>query len=79
MGQKRKSKIQLFVSQKVRELREENALTQEQFAEKINRSRSFVANRENLYSKEAFNMDILNEIAKVFKVSPKYFMPDEGL
>lgn len=79
MGQKRKSKIQLFVSQKVRELREENALTQEQFAEKINRSRSFVANRENLYSKEAFNMDILNEIAKVFKVSPKYFMPEEGL
>lgn len=76
---KEKSKIQLFVSQKVRELRESNALTQEEFAERINRSRSFVANRENLYSSQAFNMDILNEIAKVFKVSPKHFMPDEGL
>ena len=79
MKSKGKSKIQLFVSQKVRELRENNALTQEQFGEKINRSRSFVANRENLYTKQAFNIDILNDIAKVFKISPKYFMPEEGL
>lgn len=76
---KEKSKIQLFVSQKVRELRENNALTQEQFAERINRSRSFIANRENLYTNQAFNIDILNEIANEFGVSPKYFMPDKGL
>ena len=71
-----KSRIQLFVSQKVRELRELNGLTQEQFAERIKRSREFFANRN---TGMAFNLDMINTIAKEFKISPKYFMPDEGL
>lgn len=79
MRPKKKSKIQLFVSQKVRELRDQNGLTQEQFAERINRSREFLANRENLNSGMAFNLNMINIIAKEFNISPKYFMPDEGL
>lgn len=74
-----KSKIQLFVSLKVRELRDKNSLSQEQFAERINRSREFFANRENLNTGMAFKLDMINTIAKEFKISPKYFMPDEGL
>lgn len=79
MRRKEKSKIQLFVSQKVRELRDERNLTQEQFAERINRSRAFFANRENLNCGMAFSLDMINTIAKEFKVSPKFFIPDEGL
>ena len=74
-----KSRIQLFVSQKVRELRELNGLTQEQFSERIKRSSEFFANRENPNTGMAFNLDMINTIAKEFKISPKYFMPDEGL
>lgn len=79
MRRTEKSKIQLFVSQKVKELREERNLTQEQFAERINRSRGYFSNRENPNCAMAFNLDAINEIAKEFKVSPKYFIPDEGL
>ena len=79
MGPTEKSRIQLFVSQKVREIRELNGLTQEQFAERIKRSREFFANRENPNTGMAFNLDMINTIAKEFKISPKYFMPDEGL
>lgn len=79
MRRKEKSNIQLFVSQKVRELRDERKLTQEQFAEKINRSRAFFANRENPNCGMAFNLDMINLIAKEFEVSPKFFIPDESL
>ena len=60
MRRKEKSKIQLFVSQKVRELRDEQKLTQEQFAERINRSRAFFANRENPNCEMAFGYDKYN-------------------
>ena len=46
---------------------------------RINRSREFFANRESLNSGMAFNLDMINIIAKEFNISPKYFMPDEGL
>lgn len=79
MRPKEKSKIQLFVSQKVREFRNELALTQEQFAETIGCSRGYFAMRENSNTGVAFNLETINTIAKKFKISPKYFIPDEGL
>ncbi|EHP47161.1 helix-turn-helix domain-containing protein [Odoribacter laneus] len=79
MRPKEKTPIQLFVSKQVKTLREERGLTQEQFAENINRSRVFFANRENPHCAMSFNLEMINTIAKTFNVSPKYFMPDEGL
>ena len=49
---KEKSNIQKYVSLKVKEFRESTGLTQEQFAEKLNRSRTFISNRENPNSRE---------------------------
>ena len=79
MPKKNKTKIQLFVSQKVKELREEHNLTQEEFAEKIGCSRSSYAGRENPNSDEAFNLEAINTISKIFDISPKYFLPDKGM
>lgn len=79
MGGKEKSKIQAFVSLKVKEFRESQGLTQEQFAERFNCSRTFISNRENPFSRESFSLDFLNEIANEFHVSVKLFMPDAGL
>lgn len=79
MKKKGKTKIQIFVSKKVKELREENNLTQEEFSERIKCSRSSFAGRENVNSDEAFNLEAINTIAKEFKVSPQYFIPKEAL
>lgn len=79
MRNKEKSNIQKYVSLKVKEFRESTGLTQEQFAERLNRSRTFISNRENPNSSEAFSFEFLNEIANEFKMSPKFFMPDKGL
>lgn len=79
MKKKDKSKIQVYISLQVKEFRESIGLTQEQFSERLSRSRTFISNRENPYSKEAFSFEFLNEIANEFNISPKYFMPDKGL
>ena len=79
MRNKEKSNIQKYVSLKVKEFRESTGLTQEQFAERLNRSRTFISNRENPNSSEAFSFEFLNEIANEFDMSPKLFMPDKGL
>lgn len=79
MRNKEKSNIQKHVSLKVKEFRETTGLTQEQFAERLHRSRTFISNRENLNSSEAFSLEFLNEIANEFEISPKFFMPDKGL
>lgn len=76
MVQKGKSKIQKYVSEKVREFREELGMSQETLAIKINRSRTFISNRENLNSDRAFNFNTLNDIALVLKRSPKDFLPE---
>ena len=79
MTKKSKSKIQLYVSVKVREFREEIGMSQETLAMKINRSRTFISNRENLNNAQAFNFNTVNEIALVLKRSPKDFLPEEPL
>jgi transcriptional regulator with XRE-family HTH domain len=79
MTKKSKSKIQLYVSVKVREFREEIGMSQETLAIKINRSRTFISNRENLNNAQAFNFNTVNEIALVLKRSPKDFLPEEPL
>ena len=79
MRKKVKTKIQLFVSQRVKELREEKGLTQEQFSEMINCSRSTFAGRENPNTDDAFNLEAINTISRVFNISPKYFIPDTWL
>ena len=40
---------------------------------------NFISNRENPNSNESFSFEFLNEIANEFSISPKFFMPDEGL
>lgn len=79
MRNKEKSIIQKHISLKVKEFRESKGLTQEQFADRLKRSRTFISNRENPNSSEAFSFELLNEIANEFEMSPKYFMPDKGL
>ena len=79
MTKKSKSKIQLYVSVKVREFPEAIGMSQETLAIKINRSRTFISNRENLNNAQAFNFNTVNEIALVLKRSPKDFLPEEPL
>ena len=61
-----KSAIELYVSQKVKEYRDKRNWSQQYLADCINLSASFVSNRENPKTDDAFNLDHINILAKIF-------------
>ncbi len=62
-----KSAIELYVSQKVKEYRDKKNWSQQYLADCINLSASFVSNRENPKTDDAFNLDHINALAKIFE------------
>lgn len=70
-----KSKIELFVSQKVREYRTKKGWSYQYLADCLNLSMSFVAHRENPNTDDAFNLDHINELAKIFECKISDFLP----
>lgn len=71
------TKIDLYVIDRVRELRLENKYTQESLSYALGYSSSFISQFEN--SDCAYNVEHLNELAKVFDCSPKDFLPDKAI
>ncbi len=74
-----KSKIKLFVIERVKTRRHELGMSQRYLADCLNVSHSFIQQIEDPETNAAYNLDHLNEIAKVFKCSLKDFMPDQPL
>lgn len=62
-----KSAIELYVSQKVKEYRDKRNWSQQYLADCINLSASFVSNRENPKTDDAFNLDHIDALAKIFE------------
>jgi Predicted transcriptional regulators len=71
-----KTKIELYVINAVRSRRLEQKMSQATLAYCINVSRGFVGDVENPKMPAKYNLNHLNEIAKVFNCSPKEFLPD---
>lgn len=70
-----KSKIELYVSQKVKEYRIARGWSHQYLGDIINLSRTFVANRENSNSDDAFNLDHINALAVAFGCSVWELLP----
>lgn len=56
----------------LKKIRQDNNLTQEELAKKIDTSRSNIANYEN--NKNMPSIDILNKLSKIFNVSTDYLL-----
>lgn len=59
---------------KIAYYRKLNSLTQEQLAEKIDKSWSFIAPIESVKSKKGISLDTLLDIAKALQVEPYKFL-----
>lgn len=59
---------------KIAYYRKLNGLTQEQLAEKIDKSWSFIAQIESVKSKKGISLDTLLDIAKALQVEPYKFL-----
>ena len=74
-----KSAVELYVINKVKECREAHDMSQRYMSDCLNYTHTFVNQVEDPNNPLAYNLDHLNEIAKLFKCSMKDFMPDRPL
>lgn len=72
-------KIELYVISRVKEIREEKNITQEQLSLSIGKNITFISQIEAPSKKAKYNIIHLNLIAKVLECSPKDFLPEKPL
>lgn len=73
------TKIELHIIQRVREMREQKGMTQMELSLRLGKGVGFIGDIEAPSKKAKYNINHLNEIAKVFECSPKDFWPDKPL
>lgn len=72
-----KTKIEQYVIDRVREKRLEQKMSQSTLAYCLSLSRGFVGDTENPLKRAKYNLNHINEIAKIFNCSVTYFFPDQ--
>jgi len=73
------TKIEQYVINSVKDKRIEEGLSQRELAYQIDMSLGFIGDVENPKRRAKYNLNHLNEIAKLFKCSIKDFLPQEPL
>jgi hypothetical protein len=79
VGKITKTEIELFIIDKVRELRLANKVGQKKLSQELKLSISYVGRAEKLYTSTKYTFNHLNEIAKYFNVPYSYFFPATSL
>lgn len=75
-----RSAIEQYIIDKVREIRTAKKISQAAIAYGLGfESTSYIGEIESSKSTDAYNIDHLNEIAKILDCSPKDFWPDKPL
>ena len=71
------SDIEIFVISVSRKLRIDKGLTQSDLAFKLGVSSGFVGKVESSSSPTKYNLNHIQELSKIFNVSPKVFLPEK--
>ena len=74
-----KNKIDWFIIDQVREKRLTKGLSQDDIALHLELSKGYIGHIESPNFIAKYNTGHLNELAKLFKCSPKDFMPEKPL
>jgi transcriptional regulator with XRE-family HTH domain len=74
-----KTKIDLYIISQVHKMRIEKDFTQEELAVHLNVSTGFIGHVESPNFRAKYNVVHLNELAKLFKCSPKDFFPERPI
>lgn len=75
----KKSSVDWYIVNKVRDLRVKKGMSQEELAIHLGISRGFVGHIESPEFVSKYSMVQINEIAKIFKCSPRDFLPEKPL
>jgi len=74
-----KTKIDWFIISRVKEMRQDFGLEQDDVAIHLGVSNGFIGQIESPNFRAKYNTSHINELAKLFKCSPKDFMPEKPL
>ena len=74
-----RSKIDQYVIDAVKEMREKNKISQNDLSFEMGFSESFVGHIENPNRRDKYNLKHINMLAKIFKCSPKDFLPNKPM
>lgn len=74
-----KTKIDLYIIEQVKKKREDANLHQDDVAIHLNLSPGFISHIESPNQRAKYNNSHLNELAKLFKCSPRDFLPEKPL
>lgn len=69
--------IEQYIIDFVRKVRVENKLRQQDIAEILNTSTSFIGNVENFQNPAKYNLKHINLLAHYFNLSPRDFLPEK--
>jgi transcriptional regulator with XRE-family HTH domain len=72
-------KIDLYIIERVRQMREANGVSQEVLAEHIGVTAGYVGQIESPKYRAKYNIYHLNSIAQLFKCSPRDFLPEKPI
>lgn len=73
------TEIEIFIIEKVKKMRLDRDISQLALSQKIDMNDSFVSHVESETKRAKYNINHINKIAKVFKCSPRDFLPDSPL
>ena len=79
MQEKGKSLIDQYIISKVREKRLQHEFSQSELATLLNVSNGFIGQAESTRYPTKYSTDQLNELSKIFKCSPREFLPENSL
>jgi transcriptional regulator with XRE-family HTH domain len=73
------SKIDSYIIKTVKEMRIEAGLSQIDLSQKLGMSDSFISHVETPRRRAKYNINHINALAKIFKCSPRDFLPEKAL
>ena len=71
--------IEQYVVDVVKKKRIERGYSQKDLADEMEKSLVFIGDIENPKERAKYNLNHINELAKIFKCSPKDFLPEKPL
>lgn len=79
MPEFKKSALDLYIIERVKNMRMEHNMSQAVLAIKLGVSDSFIGAIENPTHRAKYNTEHLNKLAQIFSCSPKDFLPQNPL
>jgi len=74
-----RTSLDLYIMNKVRELRISKGYSQAVLAVMMDVSDAFIGQVENVKGNKKYNLSHLNKLAQIFKCSPRDFLPEQPI